>query len=152
MLRARRSGTPLTATNAAGSFSQTGSEAIDTARLRKLAIRPQALVAAARGPSAAPSKRRKGGRGGAKVSFRLNEGAVVSFIVKQRRRARGSRRARFVRLPGGFRRKATAGRNSFRFSGRLRGRKLKQGRYRLLATPRGVGEAGRTRSIGFRVK
>jgi hypothetical protein len=43
------------------------------------------------------------------------------------------------------------GANRFRFSGRLRGRSLRPGRYLLSATPRGVGKPGRTRSTGFRI-
>jgi len=37
-----------------------------------------------------------------------------------------------VRLKGSFSRASTAGLNSFRFTGRLRGKKLRPGRYRLV--------------------
>jgi hypothetical protein len=142
----------VNATNAAGSASQAGSTTVEGARIRGLAVRPRALTpAGGRGPSAVASKRGKRNPG-AKVSFRLNEGAMVAFKVKQRRPSRRGRRTRFVWLPGGFSRVGKAGRNSFRFTGRLRRRKLKPGRYLLVATPTGVGRAGRARSAGFRVK
>jgi hypothetical protein len=143
----------VTATNAAGSALQVGSTTIERARIRGLAVKPRALTPmAGRGPSAVASKRGKRRKPGARVSFRLNEGAMVAFKVKQRRRSRRGRPARFVRLPGGFSRVGRAGRNSFRFTGRLRKRRLKPGRYLLVATPTGVGRAGRSRSAGFRVK
>jgi hypothetical protein len=138
----------VTATNGAGSAAQAASRAIVRANLRRLSIRPRSLRPAARGPSALAAKRKRGAR----VSFRLNEGALVSFKVKQRRRAGKHRRARFVKLPGGFSRVGRAGRNGFRFTGRLRKHRLKPGRYLLLATPTGVGRAGRTRSAGFRIR
>ncbi len=49
------------------------------------------------------------------------------------------------------RRTGIAGKNSFRFTGRLNGRKLKPGRYRLLATPTAGGLKGKASSTGFRI-
>lgn len=143
----------VTGSNDAGSTAQTSSPTdIEIAALRKYAIRPRSFQAAAGGPSAKASGGKKRKKLGARVSFRLNEGAVVTFKVKQRRHDRRARRTRFVALRGGFRRMGQAGKNSFWFTGRLRKKKLKPGRYLLLATPTGVGKAGRTRSADFRIK
>jgi hypothetical protein len=58
---------------------------------------------------------------------------------------------RFVRVPGSFSRTARAGGNAFRFTGRLRGRALSAGRYRLVATPRAGGRSGAPAHAGFRI-
>jgi DNA-binding beta-propeller fold protein YncE len=135
----------VTAVNAAGTTSQTSApEAIETATVRGLRVRPGRLVAAAKGPSAVAGAAR---RPGARVSFRLNEGARVVFRIKRKRKGRAARA-----LPGRIVRPGVAGRNSFRLTGRLKGRKLKPGRYLLTARARGVGKPGPTRSAGFRVK
>ncbi|MEX0973529.1 MAG: IPT/TIG domain-containing protein [Solirubrobacterales bacterium] len=63
---------------------------------------------------------------GAKVLFRASEPARIRVVV-QRRVRRGFRRVR-----GGFNRRALAGPNSFRFRGRIRGRTLRPGAYRML--------------------
>jgi hypothetical protein len=103
------------------------------ARLLSLKVKPRAF--------------RVGGRGaGAKVRFKLSRAARVHFTVQRagagRRvggrcvKARASdRRAkrctRYVRVAGGFSRRGRAGRNRFRFSGRVKGHALAPGRYRL---------------------
>ena len=102
------------------------------------------------------------------MSFLLNEAASVSFKVKQRLPGRRGKRGRCVKrstenrkkrrctrlvsLRGGFTGVGVAGKNSFRFTGRLDGRKLRPGRYLLVATPTASGKSGKTRSIGFRIK
>ena len=58
-----------------------------------------------------------------------------------------SRCTRYVRVSGSFTRNRGAGRDRFTFSGRMGGRALKPGRYRLLVTP----GAGRTARATFRV-
>ena len=62
-----------------------------------------------------------------KVSYRLSEAARVTFRVE---RKRGTR---FRLMKGRFVKTGRAGANSFRFSGKLRGRRLGAGRYRLVA-------------------
>jgi hypothetical protein len=84
---------------------------------------------------------------GTRVSYRLSEPAVVKFTVERaaRGRKRGSkclaptkkrrklrRCTRYVRLRGSFSRQSKTGLNRFRFTGRLRGKKLRPGRYRLV--------------------
>jgi hypothetical protein len=64
--------------------------------------------------------------------------------VKPTRRNRGARRCtRYVRMRGSYSRAGSAGLNRFRFSGRLRGRKLKPGRYRLVGNAAGDRAAAR---------
>jgi hypothetical protein len=126
-------------------------------------LSPSAFPAAPSGPSALTAKRRYG----TKVRYTLNEAASVTFTVVQpqpgRRAAggrcvkatRANRRARrctrLVALPGSFRRASGAGANSFRFTGRLAGHKLKPGKYQLVATPRAGAKTGRTASASFRI-
>lgn len=112
--------------------------------LGSLSITPRAFRAAPRGPSVAAAVT------GARVKYRLSENASVRFTVhrahrgvrrggrclKRRRGARGRQCTRYVRLRGSFTHAGKLGEDSFRFTGRLRGRKLRPGRYRLVATPR----------------
>ncbi len=94
-----------------------------------------------------------------RVGYRLDEAAVVTFKVERAvagRRSRGrcvrptraNRRGRactrFVAVRGSFTRTGKGGANSFRFTGRLRGRRLAVGRYRLSATAL---DAARNRSL-----
>jgi len=69
-------------------------------------------------------------KGGARVSYKLSTSGRVRFKVERRKSGR------FVKVKGKFVHKAKAGRNRFRFSGRLRGSALKAGRYRLVAQAR----------------
>ncbi|HEX8204690.1 MAG TPA: PKD domain-containing protein [Solirubrobacteraceae bacterium] len=72
-----------------------------------------------------PAKLRSG-RGG-RVTFRLDTAARVVFTIE---RAKGRR---FKKLAGSFTAQGRAGANSVRFKGRLAGRRLRAGRYRLVA-------------------
>jgi hypothetical protein len=133
------------------------------ASVSDLRIAPRAFPAAGRGGSVAQRRRQ---RAGGRVSYRLNVAADVRFTVRRRargrrvggrcvrptRRNRARRRcARFVRVRGSFTRASTAGVNRFRFTGRLRRRALRRGRYRLVATPRAGATAGPARRTGFRI-
>ena len=129
-------------------------------------ISPKAFPAAPSGPSARAAKRRFG----ATVSYSLNEPATVLFTVTQRRTGRTVKRGattvcvtptkknrahkrctHLVTLAGSFSRNAVTGANSFHFSGRLGGRKLKPGRYSLVATPTAGPAPGQPASAGFRI-
>ncbi|MDP8907903.1 MAG: YncE family protein [Chloroflexota bacterium] len=87
-------------------------------------------------------------RGGSTVSYKLSEPAAVRFTVQRasrgrlvgRRCVKAKRSDRRVRrctryrtLAGSFTHRGSTGQNSFRFSGRLRSRRLAPGRYRLQA-------------------
>jgi hypothetical protein len=56
-----------------------------------------------------------------------------------------------VTLAGGFARPGKAGPNRLRFRGRLRGHKLRRGRYTLVARPTANGRTGRSVGAGFRI-
>ena len=88
---------------------------------------------------------------GARISFRLSETATTTFRVQRARtgrRIRGRCRAatrrnkllsrrrcrRYVRVRGSFKHTDGAGANSLRFTGRVGGRRLRPGRYRLVAS------------------
>jgi hypothetical protein len=83
-----------------------------------------------------------------RVSFTLSEAASVRLRVERRR----ARSARYVTLRGGFTVAGRQGANRLRFTGRLAGRALSAGRYRLRAVARdGAGNASRARRTPFRI-
>ena len=65
-----------------------------------------------------------------------------------RRRAGGRPCTRYVEV-GSFLNQDRAGRNRFRFSGRVAGRELPLGLYRLQAVPTFAGRSGAARSVMF---
>jgi hypothetical protein len=129
-------------------------------RIRALRLKPRRFRAARRGGSVSAAL-------GARISYRLSEAANVRFRVQRRaagRRAgrrcvkprRGNRGrkgcVRWVRQRGSFSRRGKAAANSLRFSGRLAGRRLRPGRYRLIAVPTDpAGNRGRAVRAGFRI-
>jgi Ca2+-binding RTX toxin-like protein len=82
-------------------------------------------------------------RTGTTVRFRLSEAATMSFTVE--RLVRG----RYRKLKGSLKRRGRRGANSFKFTGSWRKRKLKPGRYRLVAT---ATDRARNRSKPKRVR
>jgi hypothetical protein len=128
--------------------------------LTALKLTPTAFAPALTGPSIAR-------RAGTRVSYALSEAATTSFVVQRAtagvrhgrscvrapRHTRHARRCtRFVPVRGSFTRKGGAGRNSFHFTGRVGGRKLPRGSYRLQATPRAAaGNVGRRVTSQFRI-
>lgn len=95
---------------------------------RSLSLGARAFRAAARGHSLS------GNSEGASLRYRLSEPATVAFAVEV---AEPRRRAR---LPGGFTRPSGSGTNRVHFSGRLGGRRLLPGRYRLVAMAKDAAE------------
>jgi hypothetical protein len=137
-----------------------GGNVLDTiaAVLSRFRLDPTAFPAAQRGGSVAQRR-----RAGTRVSYALSEPATVTFTVQRAapgRRVRGRCRrptrnnrtrprcVRYVTVRGRFRHVGKAGANRFRFTGRLRGRKLRPGRYRLGA--RAVDAAGNRSPIARR--
>jgi hypothetical protein len=129
-------------------------------------LSPSAFPAAPSGPSALTAKRSYG----TKVRYTLNEAARVRFTVQQAQPGRKTgtgtktrcvpqtnknRKAkkctRLVNLLGTFTLNGRAGANSFRFSGRIGGKRLKPGSYRLVATPTANGRTGKRVSATFRI-
>jgi hypothetical protein len=131
--------------------------------LLSLSLAPKTFAAAARGGSVRPAVRL--GRPppvGTTVTFRLSEAASVRFRAQRARPGRrvggrcvkpteSNRRARrctrFVPMRGRFSVTGTAVQNRFRFTGRLRKRKLSPGRYRLVGTAAGDRAAARFRIV-----
>lgn len=68
------------------------------------------------------------------VRYTLSEAATVTFKAQRRVKRRG--KLRWVKLPGALRHSGRAGANALGFDGRLKGRRLKPGRYRLVAVAR----------------
>jgi hypothetical protein len=140
-----------------------GPTPVEVAKVGSERLAPTSFPAAPSGPSAMSALRRYG----TKVTFTLNQAASTRFTVKQarpgRRASRGRcvaptrrnrtarRCTRFVTLRGGFTRTGNVGTNTFRFMGRIAGKRLKPGRYKLVATPTANGQAGRPVSAAFRI-
>lgn len=133
---------------------------IDTtaAVLSRYRLEPTVFPAALRGGSVAQMR-----RAGTRVGYALSEPATVTFTVQRaalgrrvrgtcRRPTRGNRRRprclRYVTVRGRFRHVGAPGANRLRFTGRMRGRKLRPGRYRLGA--RAVDAAGNASRVARR--
>jgi Ca2+-binding RTX toxin-like protein len=131
------------------------------ARATGLRLGPSTFAALDRGASIAQARR------GTTARYRLSEAATMRFTVERRQpgrrvgrrcarptpRNRNRRRCnRFVRQRGSFTHRGAAGANSFRFSGRLRNRKLRPGRYRLVGVPTdAAGNVGVPVRASFRI-
>jgi hypothetical protein len=126
-----------------------------------LTVTPFAFPAAGRGGSIAVR------RTGATVRYRLSEPATTRFTVEAElagrrlggrcvRPTRANRNRprclRYAPLPGSFSHAGRQGANSFRFTGRLRGRKLIALTYRLVAVPTdAAGNRGAAQRKRFRI-
>lgn len=122
--------------------------------LSALDLARAAFRAAGRGPSVQAAA-----KVGTRVAYTLSAAGTVKFTVERRRagrkvrgkcrkrtRANAARKRCDLRLPGSFTHRGAAGANSFQFTGRLRNRKLRPGRYNLVAEPAGGGaKATRTK-------
>jgi DNA-binding beta-propeller fold protein YncE len=132
------------------------------AALRSLSITPLAFPAASTGGSALAARRT-----GGIVSFGLTAPANVRFTVARRaagRRVGGrcvatkrSNRtkpkcSRYRQLAGSFARSGSSGENRFRFTGRLAGKRLGVGRYRLTARTFAGTVTGTPLSATFRIR
>ncbi|MDX6669503.1 MAG: hypothetical protein QOK04_2883 [Solirubrobacteraceae bacterium] len=139
--------------------------AVSRARLTGLILSPAAFAAEGGGASARAATAR-----GATVSFTLDQAATAVFTVRRRtagRQARHGQRitcdratrsnrkhsacTRLVAVAGSFTRSGVAGANTFHFTGRLAGKKLDSGSYRLTATPRTAAGGGVGATAGFRI-
>jgi N-acetylneuraminic acid mutarotase len=132
-------------------------------RIRNLKISPATITPADRGPSIVRSRR---GKSGAIVSYTNTAASTTRFTVEIRTAGRlqggrcvsptvarrGSRRCtRYTHL-GSFTHQDRAGTNRFTFTGRVRGRKLVVGRYRLRAIPRNAAGSGAAAYRRFAVR
>jgi DNA-binding beta-propeller fold protein YncE len=96
-----------------------------TALISQLRLAPRAFRAARRGRSISRNA-------GTEVSYVLAAPAAVRFTVQR------SVRGRYRRVRGSFVHRGSPGFNSFHFSGRIRGHRLRPGRYRLVASAPGT--------------
>jgi hypothetical protein len=110
------------------------------------AVMPETIVSPARLTNlrVSPKKVSIAGRRAIKltVSYALNVAATVTFTL--RREIAGRR----LSLPGKLVKSARAGQNRFIWNGRIGGRKLRPGRYELIATP---SAGGRHQTVTFAV-
>jgi hypothetical protein len=79
------------------------------------------------------------------------EGGRGRCVAQTRRNRRAGRCNRRVTLPGHFTLAGHPGANRFAFTGRIGGKRLKSGSYRLVATPTAVGRTGQPVSASFRI-
>jgi hypothetical protein len=119
---------------------------------------PSAFAAANKGASIARKT-------GTTISYRDSQAATTTFTVLKRQPGvknkrggcvtptkgkRGKRCTRYVSV-GSFTHSDAAGHNSFHFTGRVSGRKLKPGSYKLQVLPRANGKTGPPKILEFRV-
>ena len=125
-----------------------------------------AFAAAPSGASVSAKKKRKAPIG-TKVSYRLSEAATVRFTVQlksagrrngkkcgkpTRKNRKKAKCTRWVTAPGSFTHRGTRGSNSFTFRGRVGGKKLKPGSYRLNGTAKDpAGNASKLQQKAFRI-
>jgi hypothetical protein len=130
--------------------------------IRTLSLSPSAFSATPRGPSVSPATRRYG----TSVTYTLPKQERVRFTVQRRVTGRmkhgrcvapnlsgrhGTPCIRLDTVAGSFTRRRKAGVDRFRFTGRLAGRTLTPGSYRLLATPDADGSAAPPVTASFRI-
>jgi DNA-binding beta-propeller fold protein YncE len=130
--------------------------------LGSLTVTPSAFRAAGSGPSAVAARKT-----GAKVTFGLTAPGSVRFTVERRatgRKVKGlcvkqtksnahkPKCTRYVPVSGSFVRSGMSGDNSFRFTGRIGGKRLGAGKYRLTAFPYAGKQTGPARHKSFRIK
>jgi hypothetical protein len=109
------------------------------AALSALRISPSRFKAASKGATFARTKT------GAKVTYRLSAAGKVKFTVLRAKRSKG--RTRWVKVGKTISRTGKAGANTLRFSGRVRGKKLKPARYRLQS----LDPSGATKRASFTI-
>ena len=132
-----------------GAGTQTPSSVADTTKpsLGALSFSTTTFKAAKSGASTS-AKKRKGSKAptGTKVSYTLSETSSVKFSVERKtsgrrvsrkckartkKNAKKRKCTRYVKVPGSFTVKGNAGRNRFTFRGRVGGKSLTPGKYRL---------------------
>jgi hypothetical protein len=130
----------------------------ESASLSKLLISPSSFLAARNGPTIARKVF------GATVRYVVSAASQVRFQVQRAARGRrsghrcrahgqGRKCTRWVTAKHGtFTRPSAEGANAFHFSGRLHGRRLKPGRYRLVATPVPRPKRHPSKAATFRIK
>jgi hypothetical protein len=108
--------------------------------LTSLKLRPKRFAPALSGASIARTR-----KVGTTVSYSDSQAATTTFTVF---RVLGRKRVKSI---GSFTHSDAAGPNRFTFTGRVAGRALRPGRYRLAATPHAGGVEGATKTVAFTV-
>jgi hypothetical protein len=130
-----------------------------------LTISPNAFSAAPKGATISRAKKAKK-KYGAKISYRDSQAGTTTFTVlmpvtgrtqgrscrKPSKANRHGRRCTLYKALGTFTHADVAGLNSLHFSGRLRGKKLAKGSYRLQAVPNDAAGNGAAVSVKFTIK
>lgn len=152
---------PTPATTGGGGGGGTTASAPPVISALKLSRR--SFLAATKGASAVAARTKPG----TIVSYKLSTAATVRFTVQRLRKGRRSgrrcvkataknRRAksctRVIAVRGSFSRRRTAGADRFRFTGRMAGKRLAVGRYRLTVTPRAGGISGKPARATFTIR
>jgi hypothetical protein len=131
---------PVAATSASAVAPPAAPDSVSPT-LRRLSLAPRSFRPA------------RGRSGGAVLGFSLSEAARVTLRVERAARRRGGRGERWTRLRGTVERAGREGVNRSRFTGRLAGRPLAPGRYRLLAVARDVaGNRSAVARAAFRIE
>jgi len=160
-------GWPFPRGGRAGGGGSGGGAGSGTPAISKLALSATRFRAASSGPSATSARRaRARAPVGTTIGYRDTVAATAAFTVQRPTAGRKSghscvkptranrRKARCTRwiAVGHFTHTDTVGADSLRFSGRIGGRKLHVGTYRLVVTARvGRGRASAARTVGFRI-
>ena len=88
-----------------------------------------------------------------RVSYRLSEAARVKFTVQRCTKRSGGKCRRYKTAKGSFSHSGKAGTNRFRFTGYLRGKRLKRGFYRLVGVPTDKSKnKGKSVRANFRIR
>jgi uncharacterized delta-60 repeat protein len=128
------------------------------ALLSALKFSPASFPAASKGASFARKT-------GSKVSYNSTLAATTRFTVqratkgikkgksckKAKKGAKGKACTLYVAVKGSFTRPTAAGANSFKFTGRMGGKKLKPAKYRLVAQPSSAGGKGAKKTAKFKI-
>jgi hypothetical protein len=156
---------PADTTTTSGSQTSQGSGASQSGpAISNLTVSPVGFTAMASGASTAKASK----RGGATISYTDSQAATTTFTVLKpqpgvkkggkcvrppnaKGKAKGKRCTRYVAV-GSFIHHDHAGANHFRFTGRIRGRKLAPGSYGLSAVARLNGRHSDAATVGFLIR
>jgi hypothetical protein len=133
------------------------------AQIQSLAVNPNAFRAGNAAGAIASRKKKAAAPLGATVSYSLSAAGSVEFslelqttgrkagkkcVKKTRGNARHKKCSSFKPVKGGFSVAGVAGPNSFKFSGKLGGKALKPGSYRLIGSAGGAVESANFKIVG----
>jgi hypothetical protein len=102
--------------------------------LTALSLGAKRFRAAKGGRAVASARKKRRAPVGTRVTYGLSNPGTVTFTVQRRtvKKRKGKKKVVFKPVKGSFSASGAAGPGSFKFSGRLNGKALKPGRYRLV--------------------